>query len=353
MPLCWYPWLVLGVLLAALGCGESRSPFATAMADEASEAGSRTATSAEAGPDNASRAAPEKVKTEHLPNPWRIHPKVISGGLPDGDAAFHELAELGVKTIISVDGAKPDVALAKKHGLRYVHLPHGYDGVPESRAKLLAKAVRDLPGPIYIHCHHGKHRSPAAATVACVGAGFLPSDRALGVLRAAGTSENYRGLYQSAESARRLDDALLDELKADFPEQVKVPPIADAMIALEHTHDHLKSLAANQWRRLPKEPDLDAAHEALLLRELYTELLRTDDLKRQRGGFQKLALESESMARDLEERLEAWTKAGSPSPPPAEINRAFTAVSQACTACHRSYRDVPLSEKHASEKRSR
>src|SRR5262245_14725203 len=62
---------------------------------------------------------PKKVAAEHLPNPWRIHPKVISGGLPEGDAAFKELADLGVKTIISVDGAKPDVATAKKYGLRY------------------------------------------------------------------------------------------------------------------------------------------------------------------------------------------------------------------------------------------
>src|SRR5262245_58106552 len=116
---------------------------------------------------------PTKVAAAHLPNAYQIHAKVISGGLPEGDTAFQELADLGVKTIISVDGATPDIETAKKHGLRYVHLPHGYDGIPRSRANELAKAVRDLPGPIYIHCHHGKHRSPAAATVACVAAGLV------------------------------------------------------------------------------------------------------------------------------------------------------------------------------------
>jgi hypothetical protein len=317
---------VLLLSLLAVGCGQQQN--------------ATPSTSQRAIP-----AVPEKVAAEHLPNPWRLHPKVISGGLPEGDAAFKELADLGVKTVISVDGARPDVGLAKKYGLRYVHMPHGYDGVPEQRAKELAKAVRDLPGPIYIHCHHGKHRSPAAATVACVGAGLLSPDAALGVLRAAGTSENYRGLYQSAEAAQRLDDALLDELQVAYPETVKVPPIADAMIAIEHTHDHLKALAGNQWARLEKQPDLDSAHEALLLREHYTELLRTDEVKQQPEGFQKMLAESEATARQLEDLLTKWKKAGTPSPPPERIGQAFAAVTQSCASCHKTHRDVPLGEK--------
>src|SRR5688572_6774094 len=89
----------------------------------------------------------EKIASIHLPNPVRLHERVISGGLPEGEAAFAELKELGIKTVISVDGARPDVATAEKFGMRYVHLPHGYDGVPQVRAKELTKAVRDLPGP--------------------------------------------------------------------------------------------------------------------------------------------------------------------------------------------------------------
>jgi protein tyrosine phosphatase (PTP) superfamily phosphohydrolase (DUF442 family) len=291
---------------------------------------------------------PERLDEPTLPNAYRLHARVISGGQPAGEPAFARLKELGVRTVISVDGAKPEVEFAKKHGLRYVHLPHGYDGVPEERAKELAKAVRDLPGPIYIHCHHGKHRSPAAATVACVGAGLLAPGNALAVLETAGTSENYRGLYQAAEAAKRFDDALLDELRVEFPETVKVPPIADAMIAMEHTHDHLKQLAAVGWRPINKSPDLDPAHEALLLREHYTELLRTDEVKEQPEGFQKLLAESEVTAQELEALLADWKKAGSPAPPRAEIGQAFAAVTKSCATCHKTYRDVPLAEKKLS-----
>jgi len=145
---------------------------------------------------------PIKIVASHLPNAYRIHAKVISGGLPEGEAAFQELAALGVKTIISVDGARPDVALAKAHGMRYVHLPHGYDGIPNQRMLDLARAVRDLPGQVYIHCHHGKHRSPTAAAVACVAAGLIDADSAEAILKTAGTGESYRGLYQSARQAQ-------------------------------------------------------------------------------------------------------------------------------------------------------
>ena len=65
------------------------------------------------------------------------------GGDPAGDAAFRALAERGVKTVVSVDGAKPDVATARKYGLRYVHIPIGYDGVPEKAGLSLARVVRD------------------------------------------------------------------------------------------------------------------------------------------------------------------------------------------------------------------
>ncbi len=112
---------------------------------------------------------------------------------------------MGVRSIVSVDGAKPDVEMARAYGMRYVHLPHGYDGIPPARAESLAKAVSELQGPIYIHCHHGRHRSPAAASVACVSAGLIAADQALDVLKLAGTSKNYIGLYSSVAQATRLD----------------------------------------------------------------------------------------------------------------------------------------------------
>lgn len=283
----------------------------------------------------------QKIDAKHLPNAYRLHPRVISGGLPEGDEAFAELQSLGIKTIISVDGARPDVERANKYGMRYVHLPHGYDGVPVARGHELAKAVRDLPGPVYIHCHHGKHRSPAASTVVCVSLGYLAPESANGVLQTTGTSPNYRGLYHSAEAARRLDKALLDALPATFPEAVEPLPMAAAMIEIEHAHDKLKKMAQNNWMPAASS-EMNPAHEALLLREQFTELLRTDEAARQPAAFNELLRESEQLSEKLEAALLASSEAREAA------NELFAKVTAKCTNCHQQFRDVPLDEKPAA-----
>ena len=288
--------------------------------------------------------APVRLEAEHLPNPVRVHPRVISGGLPEGEEAFRELRDLGVRTVISVDGMTPDVATAGKYGLRYVHLPHGYDGIPAGRVAELAKAVTDLEGPVYIHCHHGKHRSPAAAATACVAAGMLPPEDAVPVLKLAGTSPKYRGLYRSAERVRPLGEAFLDGLTIEFPEKAEIPPTAEAMIALEQTRANLKAIADAGWRTPPDHPDLDPAHEALLLREHFTELLRTEETRTEPDEYRRLLSDSEEAARVLETGLRTWAAAPE-NDPPASLRGAAERIATNCAACHGKFRNVPRDER--------
>jgi protein tyrosine phosphatase (PTP) superfamily phosphohydrolase (DUF442 family) len=281
----------------------------------------------------------ERLESKALPNAIRLTEKVISGGQPAGEPAFAELQQLGVKTVISVDGAKPDVEAARKYGLRYVHLPHGYDGIPDDRLAELAKALRKLPGPIYIHCHHGKHRSPAASAAACVTLGDLTNDEALAVLKEAGTSTAYRGLYQTVREARPFDKQSLDNRRVEFREVVEVPPLAEAMVGLERIHDHLRHIADAGWKTTPKHPDLDPAHEALLFREAYTELLRTEEVMRQPKEFVNLLKQSEAKARELETALESGQYSQ------RALSAIFQRTANDCMSCHQQFRDVPLNEK--------
>src|SRR5262245_29349048 len=93
--------------------------------------------------------SPEPVKIGRTENTFRLSPRRDSGGEPRGAETFAALQELGVRTIISVDGAAPDVEAARKLGIRYVHLPIGYDGIPREQAVRIIKAVRLMPGPVY------------------------------------------------------------------------------------------------------------------------------------------------------------------------------------------------------------
>lgn len=288
---------------------------------------------------------PTRMVSEHLPNAVRLNPDVISGGQPDGDEGFAELRELGVKTIISVDGATPEIEAAREQGLRYVHLPHGYDGVPHRRAQELAKAVQQLERPIYIHCHHGKHRSPAAAAVACVTAGMLAPARALDVLELAGTSRSYRGLYKSVNAATPVPRPELDRLKVNFVEIAKVAPMAESMVDLGHTFEHVEMIRDSGWQTPEEHPDLDPAHEMLLLKEHFTELLRNDQVQQQASGFQHLLRSSEQQAERLRVGVRRLQSVPHGNASMRRLSEILDRIESQCKQCHQRYRDTPLSEK--------
>jgi protein tyrosine phosphatase (PTP) superfamily phosphohydrolase (DUF442 family) len=255
---------------------------------------------------------------------------VISGAQPEGDAAFSELAALGVKTVISVDGAKPDADAARRHGLRYVHLPIGYDGVPADRARELAKAILELPGPVYIHCHHGLHRSPAAAAVACVVAGQMSNDQAVEAMKTLGTGPQYLGLWASAREARPAEPSALRDLKVEFREAAPIPALAEAMVGLDEVLERLQLCAKAGWRKPAEHPDLDPAHEALRVREILSEILRTDDCKTRSDEFRAMMEAAREVSARLESRLWAAEQA----------DQEFAALKKSCTDCHKPYRNV-------------
>jgi protein tyrosine phosphatase (PTP) superfamily phosphohydrolase (DUF442 family) len=283
--------------------------------------------------------SPAPIPSSTIENLHRISPDLFVGGEPEGAPAFQQLAQLGVRTIISVDGAKPDVEAARKFGLRYVHLPIGYDGVPAERAAELGKALLELPGPVYVHCHHGKHRAPAAAAVGCVAAGRMNNEEALRMMKVMGTGDQYVGLWASARSAGRAGSTTLLELKVDFKESVQIPPLADAMVALDKAFEHLVACRKAGWRPPSYHPDLDPAHEALRAREFLAEILRTEDLSGRPANYKDWMRTAERSAQELESAL----REGLSTPVPGDrLEKAFNSLQQSCADCHRLYRNRPL-----------
>jgi protein tyrosine phosphatase (PTP) superfamily phosphohydrolase (DUF442 family) len=285
-------------------------------------------------PPPATLPAPEPaaLEADGLHNLFRVSDRLYSGSSPDGESGFTSLERLGVKTVISVDGSKPDVAIAEKHGLRYVHLPIGYDGIPSERVIQLAKAVRDLPGPVYIHCHHGTHRGPAAC--AAVQLTLDPrwtaetSERWLSV---AGTDPKYRGLVGMPHTLRRPTATELDAIATDFPTVAKVTDLVRVMVEVDERWDHLKAVKTANWKTPKEHPDLDPPHEAVMLTELYREAARLDGATARGKEFVALLGEGESAAHELEAALRAGNTKGATA--------AFGRSQATCTKCHENYRD--------------
>ena len=276
-----------------------------------------------------------QIAMKGLPNCILVCQGIYSGGQPVSEVGFESLSKLGIKTIISVDGALPDVESAAKLGLRYVHLPHGYDGIDRDQAALLSKAIGELDGPFYVHCHHGKHRSPAAAAVACIGRGIFDSNQGLQLLNVAGTSTDYRGLYQSVAGAVKFESAELDRVEAEFPERVPGGPLVESMVEIEKHFKALNVLAENEWDLAPNQPDLDAAHEALLMFEQFAELVRSET----EGQREYIAIlnHSKNQALRLHELLTKSEATGSFDDSMAK--RLLHDIKSDCRICHRKFRD--------------
>jgi protein tyrosine phosphatase (PTP) superfamily phosphohydrolase (DUF442 family) len=276
----------------------------------------------------------KRVDSKNLPNAMWVHASVMSGGLPAGKPAFEELARLGIKTVISVDGIKPDVEGAMAAGLRYVHLPHGYDGISEERLMHLVKAVKDLPGPVYIHCHHGKHRSPAASAAVCISLGRLTSAEGLNVLKEAGTNPGFHGLIQVVENAVSIPLEKLDEMQVEFASSSEVPPIVESMVSMESIFDRLKGQQQRGWNDSGSESKSDA----LMLKEHYMELHRSESENRQEVDFLMLLEQGRTLAEQLENYLES-DRASDRAQRVTLADSVIKQLSSNCSQCHRQYRD--------------
>ena len=164
---------------------------------------------------------------------------------------------------------------------------------------------------MYVHCHHGKHRGPAAAAAALVGLGEMTPDDAVEGMKRAGTDPRYRGLIDLPFTLHRPSLADLADTPTDFPARTETADLTQVMVRSDETWDRLKS-------------GRNPGHEAVLLQEHYREAARLAGSKRRGEAFVRLFAEAEAAA----ERLEA---------PPQP--KSLAAAQKLCTQCHAEFRD--------------
>ncbi len=251
----------------------------------------------------------------------RVDDHLLVGSKPSPES-YAALKSLGVRVVLSVDGMSPDLEVITAAGLRSVHLPLGYDGVPEARLHSLKRLAREEPGAIFVHCHLGRHRGPAAAAVLwMLRSGGAPGD-ARRILEHAGTSDAYTGLWTSvADFAPPAGDCS----EAPLPARLQVEGVVASMVRLQHDRDAIDLIG-------PKHPDLTAAHQALLIEEGLRELHRLDP-----GGN---TVRRKGWTADLAAALEAAGQLRAADPAdPAAWSSALERLDATCTACHVRHRN--------------
>ena len=287
---------------------------------------------AQTPPPTAATSAP--IDAPGLLNVVAYGPSVWSGSVPVGDSGFATLKAWGVHTVISVDGAAPDLARANAVGIRYVHLPIGYDGFDDVRKLQLVRAVRDLPQPIYIHCHHGKHRSAGAAATIAVSLGWLTSEVALARMKISGTAPNYTGLYACTASASLLTAATIDQASPDFPSVTRPNGLVEAMLAIDDTNDRLAAIERAGWKVPADHADLVPVAEAAALADHLRLLAASPEIAARPQSFRDLLAKSQGLAQRLEDQLTTV-----PSGDPARLSADMQALQATCKECHASARN--------------
>jgi protein tyrosine phosphatase (PTP) superfamily phosphohydrolase (DUF442 family) len=272
--------------------------------------------------------SPELPGIEHF---RRWSDRLGQGSQPEGDAAFAALAAEGFTTVLSVDGAIPDVARAARHGLRYVHVPIGYDGITRTEQLQIVKATAEADGPVFVHCHHGLHRGPAAASIARIALDGVTHDEAYQGLEQSGCSPKYSGLYKDVAAFAVPAASELAALEAP-PEQVRPEGVRGSMVAVDESWSMLKHCKDAGWKTPPDHPDVQPSHEALMLQEQLREMARLEKAEQMGAEFLQLLADSERLASELSRILEDGGDAGA-------ADTAYTTLKQSCSNCHTDYRD--------------
>lgn len=209
----------------------------------------------------------------------------------------------------------------------------------------LVRATRDSlrDGRVYIHCHHGKHRSAAAAAVAISSLGYASPQEMIARMRVSGTSPNYKGLFALAERAEELDSAVIDSTPANFPSVERATGIVKAMIELDEIDTRLRLIERAGWKTPADHPDLvpeaEAARMARILRELtegaWAEGERAvgERARTSPAEFDALLRQNSAQAATLGTMLRNGRS------DPTSLSKQLNLLVSSCKGCHIAYRD--------------
>jgi hypothetical protein len=206
-----------------------------------------------------------------------------------------------------------------------------YSSLPKETLIGLVRATRELPGPIYVHCHHGKHRGPAAAVALwrCLDK-HATADQAVAAMKVIGTADRYQGLYDSVRNISLPSPAELNSAKSDLPELSHVPPLAKTMAEIDRMWDKVASSSADR-SSTTLSMQLTTAYD---IAEQFREAARLGDVSEEmQPGFRDIVDDIEKFAETIKGQVR------NPGKDNPDRQTAAAKVKQRCDECHAKFRD--------------
>ena len=271
----------------------------------------------------------QRNEVEGIENFIQVSDRVFSGGEPT-TVGLEKLKQLGITTILSVDGLDPDRETAEKLGMKYVHVPMGYDGIESSQLQDFSTLMANYQGKLFVHCHHGKHRGPAAVAACLLISKELSKAQALQYMRSAGTGKDYTGLWNSIEN---LDASSYKP--QDFPKllsQTRAKDMAQWMAELDRSWEIIQASQKNVDAKI-SSAQLVVIAEAFKESARYAQTAPNNqygDQEHTRRMIQWLK-EGEQKSHNIHQQLEAGAH--------EKARDLLKSLAQQCVDCHTEYRN--------------
>ena len=167
--------------------------------------------------------------------------------------------------------------------------------------------MREAEGPVFIHCHHGKHRGPAAAAYALIACERITPQEGVALMKKAGTSSKYPGLYSVVSTAIPVsDEEIADAVgsgRADLVEVAKVEGVVANMATAGVSWDHMKQVRDAGWMVPPDHPDLAPAAEAGIIENAFRHIMEEPTFPQEPEDYIAWMLAAHQASMDLESAL--------------------------------------------------
>ena len=206
----------------------------------------------------------------------------------------------------------------------------GYDGIQRQVGLSLARLMREVKGPYYVHCHHGRHRGPAAAAVAAIIAGDMDPKGGLEFLARAGTDRSYVGLWRDVE---RFQVPSHDVALPKLVEVAELDSLTESMANIDRLFDGLVKASGVGWQE-NSGATTTASHRALLLHEALRECDRQTSYEFDED-FHLLLKESIELASQLESTLRARAAAH-------VTDQQLQDLRESCHQCHEKIQECTV-----------
>lgn len=263
-----------------------------------------------------------------------FHDDMLSGSKPEGELGMDSLMKLNVDTIICVDGVAPDVNGARKHGIKTIHIPLKYNAPTKTQILDLSSAFtrNHVRGNVYIHCHHGKHRSAAAAALVSIALGFATPQEMKARMVVSETSIHYEGLWEAVEQQEVINVFDILDNEKPFPSMVKPAGMTAQMVAIDEAMERLLLVKQSGWVVPASHPDLAPASDAGLITETFRVMQLNPETHNFATDFTTQVINAVHQASGLEEALKIE------SIDPESLDQYFRHVEQSCINCHATSR---------------